>query len=187
MPQHLKICVEDTLVGQLSTGNKGGTRYRVRLLVTELAMDPSPTVVDTGVQCQPQDQEEKRADFKNDFTHARRCIAGLVSSSEHFLQQLERDRAADQVESRPITMRLLTNMFGRGIISVNPVDDQSVDVNVRIGAGGCRVPDALPRTECQLSWEGVQTSGSRSQTARALKVLRSIGPNLLRELSDRAT
>lgn len=186
MPQHLKICAGDTLVAQLSTGNKGGTLYKIDLKVIELNLELSLPEVDTGVQRQPQDPDQQIADFRDDFTHARRCIAGADASSEVFVQQLEKHSTSGPAETKPITMLLMTNKFSRGIISVSPSGNQTVDVNVRIGGGKCRVPDALPSSESQLLWEGVETSDSGSQTARALKVLKSIGPDLLQELSDRA-
>lgn len=186
MPQHLKICAGDTLVAQLSTGNKGGTLYKISLEVIELNIELSLPEVDTGVQRQPQHPDEHRADFRDDFTHARRCIAGAHAASKVFLQQLERRSTSGAAEMKPITMLLMTNKFSRGIISASPNGNQTVDVNVRIGGGKCRVPDAFPSDESQLYCDGVETSTSDSQTAHALKILKSIAPILLQELSDRA-
>ena len=186
MPQNLKIEVEGRLVGWLSTGNKGGTLYDVRLRVPELGTDISLTDVDTGVQRQPQDAEASAEDFRDDFTHARRCIAGAVASADNFLHQLREHSSPQYAEMKPIMMRLMTNDFDRGFIHVHPSDNESVNVDVIIGVGASRVPDSSPKDECELTWEGIDASGATSQTARALKVLRSIGPTLLQALSERA-
>jgi hypothetical protein len=187
MPQHLKIEVEGRLVGWLSTSNKGGTLYDVRLRVPELGTDISLPDVDTGVQRQPQDPKARANDFRDDFTHARRCIAGAVASADNFLQKLQEQGTPKYAEMKPIMMRLMTNNFDRGFIQVHPSDNESVNVDVSIGVGANRVPNSLPKHKCELNWQEIDASGTYSQTARALKVLHSIGPALLQALSERAS
>jgi hypothetical protein len=184
MPQHLKIDVEGELVAWLSTSNKGGTLYDVSLCVPELNIDiPAPNV-DTGVERQPQDPEARAAEFRNDFTHARRCIAAAVRSADNFLHHLREHGTPEYAEMKPIVMQLMTNHYDRGFIQVHPSDDGSVDVDVVIGHGPNRVPNSSPKDECKLTWEGIDASGVHSQTERALKVVRSIGPELLRALEE---
>jgi hypothetical protein len=187
MPQHLKIEVEGRLVGWLSTFNKSGTLYDVKLRVPELGIDIFLPDVDTGVQRQPQDSKACANDFKDDFTHARRCIAGAVASADNFLQKLQEQGTPEYAEMKPITMRLMTNKYDRGFIQLLPSDNESVNVDVVIGVGANRVPDALPKDKCELTWQEIDASGTYSQTARALKVLHSIGPALLQALSERAS
>jgi hypothetical protein len=186
MPQYLKIEVEGRPVGCLCTSNKGGTLYDVILGVSELGIDISLTDVDTGVQRQPQDPKARAEDFRDDFTHARRCIAAAVTSADKFLQRLREHGTPEYAKMKPIMMRLMTNNFDRGYIQLHPSYNESVNVEVLIGVGPNRVPDSLPKGECKLTWEGIDASGATSQTARALSVLRSIGPTLLQALSERA-
>ncbi len=187
MPQHLKIEVEGRLVGCLSTSNKGSKLYDVMLRVPELGIDISLTDVDTGVQRQPQDAEAREDDFRDDFTHARRCIAGAVASADNFLRQLREHGTTKYVEMKPIMMRLMTNNFDRGFIQVHPNDNESVNVDVIIGVGAKRVPNSSPKEKRELAYEGIDASGTFTQTERALKILSSIGPGLLQSLEDRAS
>lgn len=187
MPQHLKIEVEGRLVGWLSTSNKGGTLYDVSLFIPELGTDISLTDVDTGVQRQPQDAKARDEDNRDDFTHARRCIAGAVASADNFLQELREQVTPGYAEMKPIMIRLMTNTYDRGLIQVHPIDNESVNVYVIIGVGANRVPNSSPKDKYELTWEGIDASGTSSQTARALKVLRSIGPTLLQALSERVS
>ena len=187
MPQHLKIEVEGRLVGWLSTSNRGGTRYDVRLRVPELGTDISLTDVDTGVLRQPQDSKARAKDFVNDFTHARRCIAGAVASADNFLQKLHEQCIQEYKEMKPIMMRLMTNNFDRGFIQVHPIDNELVNVDVIIGVGENRVPNASPKDKWELNLQEINASGMYSQTVRALKVLLSIGPTLLTVLSERSS
>jgi hypothetical protein len=187
MPQHLKIEVEGRLVGWLSTSNKGGTLYDVRLQVPELRTDISLPDVNTGVQRQPQDSKVCIEDFRDDFTHARRCVAGAVASANYFFQKLQEQVTRENAEMKPIIMRLMTNNFDRGFIQVHPIDNESVNVDVIIGVGANRVPNSSPKDKFELNWKEIDASGTYSQTARALKVLHSIGPTLLQALSERAS
>jgi hypothetical protein len=186
MPQHLKIEVEGRLVGWLSTHNKGGTLYDIRLRVPEVGTDFWLPDADTGVQRRPQDSKARADDFRDDFTHARRCIGGAIASADNLLQKLQESGAPEYAEMKPITMRLMTNEFDRGFIHVLPRDHELVDVDVIIGVGAHRVPSSSPKEKCELNWQGIDASGMYSQTARALKVLQSIGPALLQALSERA-
>lgn len=197
MPQHLKIEVEGKLVGWLSTRNKGTftfrlfnirkTIYNVRLRVPEIGNEFELHDVDTGVQRQPRDSQAQAEDFRDDFIHARRCIAGAVASSDKFLQLLREQDTPEYTEMKSIIMRLMTNRFDRGLIQVHRIDNASVNVVVIIGVGANRVPNSSPKEECELIYEGIDASGTFTQTERALKILRSIGPDLLQTLEDRAS
>jgi hypothetical protein len=186
MPQHLSFEVEGHLVGLLSTGNKGGTKYDVRLCVPEIGIRFSLPDVDTGVQRQPQERQARLEDRRDEFTHARRCIAAAVATSDRLVELLREQDAAGCAEVKPITMRLMTNRFDRGPVQVEPINDKLVNVVVIIGVGTQRVPNASPKDKCELAYESIDASGTTTQTERALKVLKSIGPDLLRSLEDRA-
>jgi hypothetical protein len=185
VPQHLKIEAEGNLVGCLSTSNKGGTRYDVRLRVPELGAVFSLADLDTGIQRQPQDDKARAEDFKDDFIHVRRCIAATVAGSDCFLKKLREQGAQAYVDMKPILMHLMTNDFDRGLIQIHPIDNESVNVVVTIGVGSKRVPNSSPKDKYELDYEDVDVSGTSTQTERALKALRSIGPDLLRSLADR--
>lgn len=187
MPQHLKIGVEGRLVGQLTTRNKGGTLYDVGLRVPELGIEKWLTDVDTGVQRQPQEEEAKKEDFGDDFTHVRRCIAAVVASADNFLQQLRENATPEYAEMKPIMVRLKTNKKDRGLVQVHPSDNESVNVVVIIGVGANRVCNASPKDKFELAYEGIDASGTFTQTERALMILRSIGPDLLQSLEDQAS
>lgn len=186
MPQYLSFEAEGHLVGLLRTSNKGGTKYDVSLCVPEIASF-SLRDADTGVQRQPQDSQAKAEDFGDDFTHARRCISAAVATSDRFLELLRKQDGAGCAEMKHITMRLMTNRFDRGLVQVEPINDIFVNVVVIIGVGTQRVPNASPKDKCELAYEGIDASGTASQTERALKVLKAIGPDLLRSLEDPAS
>lgn len=187
MPRHLKIEFEGKLVEWLSTKNKGGTMYDVSLRVPETGSCISYPDVDTGVQRQPQDSQARADDFRDDFTHARRCIAGAVASSDYFSKKLRERSPATFSELKPFIMRLMTNSCDRGSIQVHPVDNKTVDVVVTIGGGANRVPASSLKGEFELTYEGVDISGMLTRTERAPKALRSIGPALLKSLADRSS
>jgi hypothetical protein len=84
-------------------------------------------------------------------------------------------------------MQLKTNRKDRGLIQVHPINNKSVNVIVTIGIGANRVENASPIDKCKLTYEGIDASGTFTQTERALKILRSIGPGLLQALLDRAS
>ena len=182
MPQHLKIEVEGQQVAELRTRNKGETLYNVRLCVPELETECFHPNVNTGVQRQPQDDAGRAEDFRDDFTHARRCIAAAFATADEFLEQLGEQGAPEYTEIKPITMWLMTNDIDRGVIQIHPGDKESVNVDVVIGAGANRVPNALPKHEWKWTREGVGAPGATSQTARALTILRSLGGELLHAL-----
>ena len=186
MPQHLKITVEGQLAGWLSTSSKSGTVYDVRLRVPEIGASFSCHDVDIGVQRQPQDSQARAEDFRDDFTHARRCIAATIVTSDEFIQLLRERDTSRYAEMKPITMRLMTNAFDRGLVQVHPIDMNSVNVVVIIGVGAKRVCDPLPKDRCELTYEGIEVSGTSTQTERALEILRAIGPVLLQALADKA-
>ena len=187
MPQHLKIEVEGKLVGWISTSNKGGTIYDVSLRVPEIGSNFSLPNVDTGVQRQPQDSQAGAEDSRNDFAHARRCIAGAVASSNYFLKKIRKHGSLIYTELKPLIMRLMTNLYDRGCIKVHPIDNESVNVVVTIGVGANRVPNSSPKDKFELTYEGIDVSGTFTQTERAFRVLLSIGPDLLRSLADQAS
>lgn len=184
MPQHLKIEVGSKLVACLSTSNKADTVYDVTWRIPEIKTEMSLTDVDTGVQRQPQEAEACAKDFKDDFTHARRCIAAAFASSDKLLKHLREHGPPEPKKMKPIIMRLMTNNFDRGFIEVHPSDNESVNVKVLIGVGENRVPDSLPKNEWEWTCEGIDVSGTGLHTVRALTVLRSIGQTLLRALSS---
>ncbi len=187
MPQLLKIEVEGELVAWLSTYNKGGTIYDVILCVAEIGATFRLPDVDTGVQRQPQGDQARCEDFKDDFAHARRCVAAALASSNRFLQLLRKQGSLEYAEIRPITIRLMTNRYDRGLVQVDPIERELVYVVAAIGVGDNRVPNSLPKSKCEFAFEGLDISGALTHTERALKVLHSIGPSLLQSLEARAS
>jgi hypothetical protein len=179
MPQYLKIEVEGTIIGLFSTGNKGGTIYDISLQVPEIGTDYSIPDVDTGVQRQPQDPQERRKDFQNDLIHARRCIAGIVSSAEKLLVLLQADSKQITSDIKPITMNLMTNSYDRGIIEAQPIEDQLTDVIVTFGMGANRFQNAIPTDKLELEFKAIKTSRTGTHIERAFYILSSIGPTLL--------
>ena len=188
MPQHLRIEVEGRLAGRLTTYNKGRgiAQYDVTLCVPELQTDFFLSDVDTGVQSQPQDQKARAKDWQDDFTHARRCIAGAFASSDEFLKRLKENGTPEHAKLRPIMMRLMTNKFDRGFIQVEPSDNELVNVKVVIGSGGNRVLDAFPKEAWRRTWKGIDAAGATSQTERAFEIIGCIGCKLLQKLSEQA-
>jgi hypothetical protein len=142
---------------------------------------------DTGVQCQPQDKEAQRADFRDDFIHARRCIAAAVKTEEEFRQALREQEIGVCAEVKPMTMRLMSREYDRGKVEVHPIDNESVNVAVIIGVGDNRYVNALPKEPWELAFKDIDASGTATLTERALKVLSAIGPDLLQALEERAS
>ena len=184
MPQHLKIEVEGTLIGLFSTGNKGGTIYDIRLHIPETGTDYSILDVDTGVERQPQDPQDKRKDFQNDLIHARRCIAGVVSSVENLLGQRQADSKKVPEQIKPITMQLMTNSYDRGIIKAQPINEEVSNVVVSFGVGANRFQNAIPKDKLELEFKAVKIPGTGTHIERALYLLSSLGPALLQFLGE---
>ena len=163
------------------------TQYDITLCVPELGTDILLRDVDTGVLSQPQNEEAHEKDFRNDFTHARRCIAGAFASSDKLIQHLQEHDTPEYAKLKPIEMRLMTNNFDRGVFQVQPSDNESVNVNVLIGIGDNLVPNSLPKDIWKQTWEGIDVSGATAQTERALNVVDYIGGTLLQALSEQAS
>lgn len=186
MPQHLRVEVEDSMVGRLTTYNKdgcGNTLYDLTLCIQELETDFFLPGVDTKVPRQPEPPEERKADFQNDFMHAIRCIAAVVESANEFLTYLHKCKPEGIIDIKPITMRLMTNKFDRGIIQVKPSNRNS-DVSVIIGTGNNRVKESYPKDEWKWSRLNVEECDMTSQMGRALAIIKTIGPDLLSALTN---
>jgi hypothetical protein len=187
MPQHLRIEVEDEPMARLTTYNKGNTVYDITLCVPETCTDILLSDVDTKVPRQPQDDEGRKKDYRDDFKHARRCVAAAFTSSDRLLRHLRANRLSGHAKMKPIMMRLMTNKNDRGLIQALPMEDDSFHVTVIIGAGKNRVSDSLPEAEWQWTCEGISVSGAVSHTERALMIVRAIGESLQDELERHET
>ena len=82
---------------------------------------------------------------------------------------------------KPITMRLMTNDRDRGFIQAQLINSQ-FDVKATIGVGDNRVDNAYPKNKWEWSHTCPAVYGGTSQMARALEIVQSIGPELLRAL-----
>jgi len=167
MPQHLKIKCNKTLVAWLSTYNQGGSNYKIHLRVPEIGSEYTIPTLDTGVQRQPQDPQAKKEDFRDDFTHVRRCIAGTYKGSELFLREIYKITDNIFKEVKPINMYLMTNDFDRGLIHIEPTSDNEANVEVSIGKGSNRVTNSTPTDTYVFSYGGIDFS-EKTVTVRAL-------------------
>lgn len=187
MPQQLKIEVDGDTVGCLASFSTGETRYSVRLSGPEIEEEVWAHGLETGVRRRPEEPDARGEDFLNDFVHARRAIAAARAASGRFLEHLEESRPPGPIANVPLTIRLLTNGFDRGRIRIEPFElGHSVAVKLVIGTGPCRVPKALPDKASEIDRRDCSLGRYTTHTARALKVLRSVGRDLEALLAEHA-
>lgn len=123
-------------------------------------------------------------DSKNDFIHARRCIAAILASADKLLDLLNKCEPKRLTDLNPITMRLMTNDKDRGLIRAQPNNNRKFDVTVTIGVGNNRVDDSLPKNEWKWSRPDFEVYDYPSQMERSLAIIQSIGGKLLEELPE---
>lgn len=83
-------------------------------------------------------------------------------------------------------MLLETNKYDRGFIALTPIDVEHVDFELQIGVFENRCPYARPQEVWKEMWTRVDISGANSHSEMALKVLDSVGLDMLEKLPQSA-
>ena len=182
MPQYLYFEIRDKRVATMQTSHLSGTCYDIKWC-RPAGPKLSLPGIDTGVQCQPEDPIKRKRDFQNDFSHARRAIAAASLTAKQFLDKLagiETHRASD---FEVVRIRLRTNSFDRGTITIRPQKGGTAKLHMEIGTGPERPPGAQPLQVSEFSEAGVDVGGATSPLALALQVLDSEGSWLLNALA----
>ncbi|QDT65621.1 hypothetical protein [Calycomorphotria hydatis] len=185
MPQQLQVFVGNNQIAQMTTGNLGGTKYKILLSITGLGQIMELDSVDTGVQRQPQEPFARRKDGQNDFAHARRCIAAAVAAHLDIITAVSK-HSETSIEAKQIELKLKTNEIDRGTITVEPTSDTQQNVKVSIGLGNNRFPGAQPSIVSIKEWYDVSIPCPTTHTERAFATVAAIGEELLDWLSDEA-
>ena len=183
MPQHLYIESHGTLVGEMSTGHLSDTCYDVFWQGSGGVKLFLPNV-DTGIQRQPNDPVERQRDFQNDFIHARRAIGAAAITATRFLEALGPTEAKGNHCNEEVQIRLSTNQFDRGVISIQPQQGGRAKLNMRIGTGPTRPEEAHPFEVAEFTCEDIDAAGASLPLVAALLMLASAGPWLLRVLNE---
>lgn len=194
MPQHLEIVLHGQTIGCVTTGNRSGTVYSVFLTVAGHRLEAGN--IDTGVQCQPQEPEARKKDFRNDFTHARRGIAGATRAAENLRKQLT-ELSLARAAPLPLTIRLYTKVWDRGVIKVwdrgvikvLPIgkDSTRVQVQLLVGTGPHRRDSAIPSKPYPFETVETDVRCDVSHVERALEVFEKVGESLVETLSRHCT
>jgi hypothetical protein len=75
-------------------------------------------------------------------------------------------------------MRLRTDFYDRGTVTITPREQATADLRLEIGAGPIRVPNARPPQVSELCVSGVTVPTFTSALALALHLLDSEGPGM---------
>lgn len=181
MPQYLEIRVGGDSAAVMRTSHRQGTRYDVSWC-TGSGFHREFCNIDTGVECQPKKQPQRRRDFQNDFAHMRRAIAAASKTGKRFLDELEKvDRIAPS-ELERVEMRLRTNCYDRGTITIDPTEPGKADMRIEVRAGPARPENPQPTQVKNHIREDIDISGTHA-LAMAIEVLDSQGRWILELLS----
>lgn len=182
MPQYLEIQVAGHSEATLKTSHRQGTRYDVYWSTTS-GFHREFFNVNTEIECQPDDQTQRRRDFRNDFAHMRRAIAAASVTGKRFLDALdEADRNAPS-ELDAVKIRLRTNRYDRGVIAIDPTGGGEANLEIEVGSGPTRPPNAHPTQVKKYVRENIDISGACNPLSAAIRVLDSEARWMLELLS----
>lgn len=183
MPQCLEIERDGERIAVMMTGRLNGTNYRVSWY-SSMGIHLIIPIVDTGVECQPSDRAEKQIDFQNDFTHACRAVTAASNTARTFLDKLLDEGESSDTNIEEIQIRLRTNCFDRGKITIRLQAGETADLRMEIGSGPIRYPDAQPSQVIVYNRTGINTDEQTSSLALALQILDITGSWMLEKLEE---
>ena len=159
MPQYLVLVVRGVTIAQMKTSHRGGDRSHYDIFWTSIqGYQREFPHVDTGVECQPSDRNERRRDSMNDFIHARRTIRAASLTAKQFVNDLNSRVRTSRNKIETVQMTLKTNCYDRGRISIIPNDDKEATLTMEIGTGPCRPKGAIPAQAESFMKDGINIS-----------------------------
>jgi hypothetical protein len=112
----------------------------------------------------------------------RRAIAAASKTGKRFLDELEEvDRTASG-ELQRVEMRLRTNRYDRGTITIDPTEPGKADMRIEVGSGPTRSQNQQPTQVKNHIHEDIDISGTHA-LAMAIEVMDSQGGWMLELLS----
>ena len=170
MPQHLEIEIEGEVIASMCTSHRDGTHYDIKWTGPD-GVVLSKSNFDTGVQCQPHGLNEREEDFKNDFKHLERVISAASKTALDFQAALESYAPAEaRNASSAVLIRLRTNQFDRGTISIKWEPNSCVSIELLVGVGLNRVVHSIPEKPLQFKSDvcGVSSTSVLEQALEAI-------------------
>ncbi len=183
MPQFLEIEREGERIAVMMTGRLNGTNYRVSWY-SNMGINLIIPIIDTRVECQPSDPAEQQIDFQNDFTHARRAIAAASNTARAFLDKLLNEGISSDSNIDEIQIRLRTNCFDRGKITIRLQEGETANLRMEIGSGPIRYPNSQPSQGIVYNRTGINPDEQTSSLTLALQILDSTGSWMLEKLEE---
>lgn len=170
-------------VAEMMTSHLRGTKYDI-FWCSHTGFHQDFPNVDTGIECQPCDPEERELDFRNDFIHARRAIAAAAITARMYLDEMMAIKESIVCSDKDILINLRTNCFDRGKISISPQNRGKANLLMEIGSGSIRYPNARPSRIVKVAKTGIHINEEASPLSNALEVLAAEGPWMLNQLAE---
>jgi len=143
MPQYLEIEIGGVPAAKMKTSHRDGTHYDVYWCTNSGFQRKYPNI-NTGVECQPEDQIRRKVDLQNDFTHMRRAIAAASKTAKQFLNELEKVENPTPNKLEKVKIYQRTNRYDRGIITIDPQESGKANLQIEVGTGPNRPENARP-------------------------------------------
>jgi hypothetical protein len=185
MPQYLEIEIGGQCVARMETSHRTGTRYDI-CWCSNFGFQRSFLSLDTGVPCQPEEQDASKVDFQNDFIHARRAIAAASSTAKQFLNDLPEVENDGAGGLERIEVYLRTNCFDRGRVTIEPQEGKTANLRIEIGTGPIRTQNAQPSQVAEFSRLVVDLAETASSLELVLQLLDSEGAWITKTLAENA-
>jgi hypothetical protein len=182
MPQYLEIEIGGDSVAKMKTSHRNGTHYDIYWCINS-GFQRKYSNINTGVECQPKDQTKRKIDFQNDFTHMQRAIAAASKTAKQFLNEIEKVENPPPSDLEKVKIYHRTNLYDRGIITINPQESGKANLRIEVGSGPNRPKNAQPVQVKEFIREDIDISGTSYPLSMAIQVLDSQGHWMIELLS----